>query len=191
MITTIAVPYSVSTATADAGALKKGDLLVEFSPDFRKHLLDVAKTACGAPGSKREETPTHQDLTPRDAAACRNMGQFMSETIGDGAPGGLDIIGFNSRVITANDMEAGIRRFFVAGRTLYKSRLWIGGISMVWLGLYLDGKINDANQPIVVPQAHLGEPTGSVAPGLPTSTSTGSSCKATKTGSTAVSSVLF
>lgn len=186
MITTIAVPYSISTATADAGSLKKGDLFVEFSEDFRKHLVDTAKAACGSP-KKRDVGPKKDDITTRAVAACENMGQFMADTVGDGAPGGLDIISFNRKIITANDIEAGVRKFFAAGRVLYASRLWIGGIAMVWLGLYLEGKNNDATHPIVVPQTDLGNPTGKVASSLPTSTSTGSGCKTTKTGSAAVS----
>lgn len=189
VITTIAVPWSISTATADAGSVKKGDLIVEFSESFRNRLLDVAKSACGAPG-KRDLSLEERDLKAR-AAVCQNMGQFMSGTIGDGAPGGLDIISFNKPIITAHDMEAGIRKFFAVGRTLYRSRLFVGGAVIIWLGLYLEGKNDDGAQPLVVPSNQMGEPTGKVASDLPTSTSTGSSCKTTKTGKTAVSSINF
>lgn len=114
------------------------------------------------------------------------MAEFISKTVGDGAPGGLDMVAFTRPMITSNDMEAGVRKFFAAGRALYKSRMFIAAGSIIWLGLYLDGQNKDATQPIVIPQGNLGEPTGPTPTGLPAPTSTTSGCLTTKTGASAV-----
>ena len=177
VITTIEVPYSISTAAADAGDVKKGDIIVDLSKSFKNHLLDLAKTNCGAP-AKRDA------LEPR-APACANMGKFMEGAVGDGAPGGLDIITFNKPVITANDIENGVRKFFATGRALYRSRLFIGGITIIALGLYLGNTAKNMDSPIHIPNQDLGEPKGNtVKDGTSSSSSgsSGSSCKATKTG---------
>lgn len=182
MITTVEVPYSVSTATADAGNVKAGDLVVELSKSFKDHLVDLAKTSCGI--KKRNDV-----IVPR-AASC-DMGAFMQGAVGDGAPGGLDIISFRKPIITANDMERGVRKFFATGRALYRSRLFLGGVALVALGIFIDHDSHNIDAPIRIPKEDLGEPTGNtVAPIADDSAGTdskGSSCKATKTGKTAVS----
>ncbi|KAL9616018.1 MAG: hypothetical protein Q9160_009064 [Pyrenula sp. 1 TL-2023] len=116
------------------------------------------------------------------------MGGFMQGAVGDGGPGGIDIINFRKPVITAHDMERGVRKFFAAGRALYRSRLFLGGVAIVALGVFLDHEAHNIDAPIRIPKQDLGEPTGNtVKPGTDDSAgndSKGSSCKATKTGKT-------
>lgn len=180
MITTIEVPYSISTAAADDGDVKAGDLLVELSESFRGRLVQVAKQACGLPATR--------DVSPRAAPAC-DMNSFVQGSVGDGAPGALDIISFRKPIITGHDVEAVIRKVLGLKQQLYKSRLWIGGISVVFLGLYVQHLTDDMKGPIHIPKADLGEPTGPTVADIAESTSSGRSCKTTKSKSASVSNV--
>lgn len=178
------MPYSVTTAAADDGDVKAGDLIVELSQSYRSHLVDVAKQACGLPGKRA--------IILRAAPAC-DMDQFLQGAIGDGAPGGLDIVSFNKPIIRANNIEAAIRKIFALRRPLFKSRLWIGGISVVALGLYVENKLENMDGPIHIPKADLGDPTGETVLDQPDPTASPgggstSGCKTTKSGTATVSS---
>ncbi|KAL9617347.1 MAG: hypothetical protein Q9160_007877 [Pyrenula sp. 1 TL-2023] len=177
VITTIEVPYSISTAAADNGNVKAGDLLVELSESYRGRLVQLANQACGLPGKR--------DIDLRAAPAC-DMNAFVQGAVGDGAPGGLDIISFRKPTVTAHDVEAAIRKVLGLQRQLYKSRLWIGGISIVFLGLYVEHQVDNMKGPIHIPKGDLGEPTGPTVSDLPDPTSSSSSgsksCKTTKSG---------
>lgn len=174
------MPYSTSTASADDGNVKAGDLIAVLSPSFRSHVLDVAKTACKLP-RKRSNVAR--------AASC-DMDAFLQGTIGDGAPGGLDIISFNKPVITGHDVEALIRKFFAAKKALFKSRIFIGGLCVVALGMIVENVKTNLDGPIHIPKGDLGDPTGAVASTLPQVTdppeSSSRSCKRTKSGTETV-----
>ncbi|KAL9619815.1 MAG: hypothetical protein Q9160_005555 [Pyrenula sp. 1 TL-2023] len=179
VITTIEVPYSIQTQAADDGNVKAGDLIVDLSPSFRTTLLNAAKKACNLPGKR--------DIGPVEArAAACDMDGYLMSTIGDGAPGGLDIISFRKPIIRAHDVEAAIRKIFEAKRLLYKSRMWIGGIAVLFMGMFVQNLKQNMDGPIHIPKEDLGEPQGPTQADSPdpkqSSSSSASGCKTTKTG---------